>query len=135
VRTSIRRGLSADTETALPLGRRGELYTRRILERKGWTYVTANWYCASGELDLVMWDRECLVFVEVKTRRGDGAGRAEEGISARKSKRLLMSGEWFLSEHPEIGDPLWRIDLVAITVDRTNTVVRVSHLQNAVVIG
>jgi putative endonuclease len=135
MRSNNSRELSVHSETALPLGRRGEHYARRILERKGWTFVTANWHCSGGELDLVMWDGECLVFVEVKTRRGDAAGRAEEGISVRKSKRLLLSGEWFLSDHPEIGDPIWRIDLVAITVDHENTVARFSHLQNAVVVG
>ncbi len=135
MRPSDCRGLSADTAKALALGRRGENYARRILEREDWKFVAANWHCASGELDLVMWDRQCLVFIEVKTRRGDAAGRAEEGISTRKSTRLLLSSEWFLAEHPEIGDPLWRIDLIAITVDRTNTVVRFSHLQNAVVVG
>lgn len=119
----------------LPLGRRGEDYARRRLEREGWQFVIANWYCPSGELDLVMWDREVLVFVEVKTRRGEGAGRAEESISAKKANRLLQTGEWFLSEHPEAGDPIWRVDLVAITVDQKKSVVRFSHVKNAVVVG
>lgn len=82
-----------------------------------------------------MWDREVLVFVEVKTRRGEGAGRAEESISAKKANRLLQTGEWFLSEHPEAGDPIWRVDLVAITVDQKKSVVRFSHVKNAVVVG
>jgi putative endonuclease len=92
--------------TRLTLGKRGEQYARRRLERQGWSFITANWHCVNGELDLVMREGAVLVFVEVKTRRGDGAGRAEEGISANKVKRLLLSAEWFLSEHQELGEPL-----------------------------
>jgi putative endonuclease len=127
--------LKANTSPRISLGKRGEVYARRKLEQQGWSFVAANWYCAGGELDLIMRDGQHLVFVEVKTRRGDGAGRAEESVSANKTKRLLLSGEWFLAEHPELGDPIWRIDLVAITVNRANTVVRFSHIKNAVVMG
>jgi hypothetical protein len=35
--------------------------------------------------------------------------------------------------HPELGDPIWRIDLVAITLDRTGKVERISYTANAVV--
>jgi putative endonuclease len=127
--------LSAKASPKIALGKCGEDYARRKLEQQGWSFVAANWYCASGELDLIMRDGQHLVFVEVKTRRGDGAGRAEESISANKTKRLLLSGEWFLAEHPELGDPIWRVDLVAITVNRSDTVVRFSHVKNAVVSG
>jgi putative endonuclease len=127
--------LKANASPRISLGKRGEDYARRKLEKQGWSFVAANWHCAGGELDLIMRDGQNLVFVEVKTRRGDGAGRAEESISTNKTRRLLLSGEWFLAEHPELGDPIWRIDLVAITVNRSDTVVRFSHVRNAVVMG
>jgi putative endonuclease len=128
-------GLSEGPEEPLPLGPRGEDYARRRLEQQGWTFVTANWHCRSGELDLVMKDGTELVFVEVKTRRGDFSGRAEEGVSAHKARRLLSAGEWFVAEHPELEDLIWRIDLVAITVNCIDEVVRYSHVRNAVLSG
>ncbi len=114
------------------LGDAGERHARRYLEAKGYVFVTANWRCPAGELDLVMRDGDELVFVEVKTRRGEGAGRAEEAVSAAKGRRLLAAGEWFLSGAPELTELVWRVDLVAITLDRRGAVRRLTHLMNAI---
>ncbi len=117
------------------LGAAGEAIARRYLEERGLTWIESNWRCFAGEIDLVMRFRDELVFVEVKTRRGDGAGRAEESISISKGRKLLASGEWYLAAHPELGDPIWRIDLVAITLSRSGTVERITHIENAVNCG
>jgi putative endonuclease len=98
-------------------------------------FVSANWRRASGEIDLVMRDGDCIVMVEVKVRRGEGAGMAEESISKRKASRLLATGEWFIAEHPEFEDLPWRIDLVAVTIDRIGRLVRFTHIPDAVVSG
>jgi putative endonuclease len=108
---------------------------RRYLERKGFVFVAANWHCRAGELDLVMREGEALVFVEVKTRHGEDAGRAEESISIAKGQRILAAAEWFLGEHHELQASVWRVDLVAITLDKRGTVERVTHWSDAVVTG
>ncbi|CAA9583025.1 MAG: hypothetical protein AVDCRST_MAG87-3603 [uncultured Thermomicrobiales bacterium] len=121
--------------TATPrrlLGTAGEGHARRYLETRGLDYLESNWRCPSGELDLVMRDGDELVFVEVKTRRGDGMGSAEEGVSVAQSRRLLRAAAQYIAMHPGVGDPVWRIDLVAITLDRSGAVSRVSHAANAI---
>ncbi len=117
------------------LGSVGEHLARLILERKGMAFVEANWRAPSGEIDLVMRDGELLVMVEVKVRRGERAGTAEESISRAKATRLLATGEWYVAEHPEHADRPWRIDLVAITIDGRGVVTRVQHIEDAVVAG
>ena len=66
-----------------------------------------------------MTDGDELVFVEVKTRVGRAMGSAEEALTSSKARKLVATAEWYLAEHPELGDPIWRIDLVAITLDAT----------------
>jgi putative endonuclease len=105
------------------------------LEAAGMAFVAANWRQASGEIDLVMRDGDCIVMVEVKVRRGEGAGLAEESISRQKATRLLATGEWFIAEHPEYHDLPWRIDLVAVTIDASGRLVRFTHIPDAVVSG
>jgi putative endonuclease len=124
--------------TATPrarLGRSGEGFARSYLERKGFVFHAANWRCRVGELDLVMRDGDVLVFVEVKTRHGEEAGRAEEGISLAQGRRILAAAEWFLGEHQELEASAWRVDLVAVTIDHTGVVERVTHWTDAVVTG
>src|SRR5688572_15224560 len=101
------------------LGHTGESIARGFLERAGLTFVAANWRCQTGELDLVMREEATLVFVEVKVRRGERAGRAEESVSAAQARRIIRSAEWFIGEHPAYTDLIWRVDLVAITLSAT----------------
>lgn len=117
------------------LGKIGERHARLTLEAKGYIFVMANWHCAAGELDLVMLDRDELVFVEVKTRRGERAGRASEAVSPAKARKTLAAAEWFVSEHPEYDDRIWRCDLVAITVHPATGIANASHFINAIVTG
>jgi putative endonuclease len=99
------------------------------------TFVAANWRQPTGEIDLIMREGDCIVMVEVKVRRGEGTGLAEEAISKHKAARLLATGEWFIAEHPEYEDLPWRVDLVAVTIDTTGRLVRFTHIPDAVVTG
>jgi putative endonuclease len=117
------------------LGALGEETARRMLESKGLRFVEANWHCAIGELDLIMIERTELVFVEVKTRRGERNGRAEESVGAAKGKSLLAAAEWYVSVHPEYADTIWRIDLLALTFSRTDELIRSAHIENAILAG
>ena len=117
------------------LGDRGEERARRYLEGKGYVFVAANWRCPAGELDLVMRDGDEVVFVEVKTRRGEGMGRAEEAIRPAQGRRLLAAGEWFLAEAPGPAEAVWRVDLVAITLDGRGAIGRLTHVVNAIGAG
>ncbi len=122
------------TPKHLLLGSAGEQIAVAELERRGFSLIERNWRCQSGELDAVMRDGDELVFVEVKTRVGASHGSAEEAMSAAKARKLSVAAEWYLAEHAELGDPIWRIDLVAITLDQNGTVVRFTHITNAALI-
>ncbi|HET9661979.1 MAG TPA: YraN family protein [Thermomicrobiales bacterium] len=117
------------------LGARAEDLAVDALQRRGFRLVERNWRCTAGELDAIMWDRDELVFVEVKARTGAGSGSAEESMTPAKARKLATAAEWYLAECPEIGDPIWRIDLIAITLDRSGAVVRFTHIANAAQFG
>ena len=121
-------------ESTRAQGTRGEDLALEFLIGQGYDLVQRNWRSRSGELDLVMRDGDCLVIVEVKARRGDSAGRAEQAISKIQGRRLLNAGEWFVQSHPELADLFWRCDLVAITY-RDDGPPSILHYVNAVVTG
>lgn len=117
------------------VGNRGEDLALRFLEGLGYTLVARNWRCRAGELDLVVREQDCLVFVEVKTRLGEAAGRAQMAHSRAQSRRMLNAGEWFVGTHPEFEDLTWRCDLIAITFGRSNERPVIEHFINAIVTG
>ncbi len=114
------------------LGTAGEGLARRYLEQRGYRFVAANWRRPYGELDLIMRDGNVLVFVEVKTRRGERHVTAEESLTAAQARRLLLGAQSFLAQRADLAGLFWRIDLVAVTLTPTGAVARLTHIVDAV---
>lgn len=113
------------------LGAHGERLAEQHLIEQGYGIIAKNWRCAEGELDLVAQQSEALVFVEVRTRRGSRMGSPEESITPAKQAKLIQLAYTFL-ESWETPDCPWRIDVIAIVVDRPGQVVRLNHIESAV---
>ena len=65
-------------------GKYGEDIARNYLEGKGWEFIEANFEIDIGEIDLIMGDKDWLVFVEVKYKSDDLMGLPEEMIGPNK---------------------------------------------------
>ena len=74
----------------LALGRRGEDLAHRYLRRQGYTIVARNYRMASGdaEADLIAWDGDTLVVVEVKARSSEEYGPPDRAIGEQKRAHL-----------------------------------------------
>lgn len=117
------------------LGQWGEQQARRHLERKGYGIVATNFRCRAGEIDIVARQTNELVFVEVKTRRGDAFGGAEESISPARAERLAEVAEEFLQSQSGAAyrsGTHWRIDLLCLNLDRSGKLLSINHIEHAV---
>ena len=94
-------------------GELGERAAKRQLKRQGLKFLTANFRTPRGEIDLIFRDRDCLVFVEVKTRRSHTFAYPEDSVTQRKQAHLLSAAADYLQAHPESGES-WQFDVVAI---------------------
>jgi putative endonuclease len=72
------------------LGRRGEDLAHRFLRRQGFIIVARNYRLASGdaEADIIAWERDTLVIVEVKSRSSAEHGPPERAIDGQKREHL-----------------------------------------------
>ena len=107
----------------------GEEYARRFLEKKGYSIIEAKYRGKYGEIDLVAWEGECLVFVEVKSRRTRAFGRPEESVTVAKQQKLVQSAQEYVQEKG-YEDREWRIDVVGIEAGGARP--RVQLIRNAV---
>lgn len=115
-------------------GATGEDLAVAYLLKQGFRLVERNWRCGMGELDVIARDGSTLVFVEVRTRRGNAHGSAEESITLSKQRRLQRLAEGYLQQLELKGKAwpgAWRIDVVAILL-HAGGLASVNHIPNAI---
>lgn len=112
------------------LGILGEDLVAQHLASGGCVIRHRRWRNAYGEIDLVAEDRGEVVFVEVKTRRGDGYGLPEDAVTARKRAHLRAVACAYLAAHGMERRP-FRIDIAAVSVPAKGTP-RIDYFMSAV---
>ncbi len=92
-------------------GKEAEDIACRYLQAQGMRVVARNWRWRGGEVDIVAREGPVLVFVEVKARRGETHGTAEEAVTPEKRNRLWQTALAFLGGRAEV--PV-RFDVIAM---------------------
>ncbi len=100
------------------LGALGEQVAAEYLEARALRILARNWRCRYGELDIIAAEAaHTVVFVEVKTRTGDGFGGLPEAVTPAKVRRIRrLAGLWLAGQ-----DTRWdavRIDVVGVRLGR-----------------
>ena len=97
-------------------GRFGEELAKKYLVDKGYCLIESNFEIDNGEIDLIMTDKDWLVFVEVKYKRDDRMGTPEEMVNKRKIAQVRRVAEIYLMRNPEVKKIYikYRIDAVCI---------------------
>lgn len=95
------------------LGRDGERRAEKFLCKSGMRVVARRVATPAGEVDLLMLDGDCVVFVEVKTRSDRRAADPEDAITADKRRRVLLAAEHVLHRRRWEDRPC-RFDVVVV---------------------
>ena len=114
------------------LGRAGEDAAAAHLERLGYDVIARNHRTRFGELDLIAFDGETIVFCEVKTRRAGAAVSPWDALCDRKQGQVRRMAAAWLAEAPgrPYADRL-RFDAIGVEVDARDELVRLDHLEGA----
>lgn len=110
----------------IDLGRRGEALAAAELERTGYRIVARNVRTPYGEIDIIAESDGTTAFVEVRTKRGSDFGAPEESLNLRKRQRMEQSALHYIAERGD-DDPDWRLDLVAVEMNREGKLLRLDH--------
>jgi putative endonuclease len=109
----------------------GEKLAADYLKKRGYKIIQRNFRCREGEIDIIVQKGECLVFVEVRTKRNAAFGTPEESVTFLKRTKLISLANVYLQAYDR--QPLsWRIDVVAVELTPDNRVSRLEHIENAV---
>lgn len=84
-----------------------------FLEHQGLQLVARNFRTPMGELDLVMLEAGCLVFVEVRQRRQSRFGGGAMSVTPAKQQRLFRAAGAYLQRHRQYQKSRCRFDVIA----------------------
>lgn len=87
----------------------GAAYLRSL----GFKVVASGFRTRAGEIDLIAWDGDCLVFVEVKSRHSDAP--PEDAVGFRKQQRIIKAAHAYITRY-KLHDRTYRFDILAVNV-------------------
>lgn len=112
-------------------GRLGEKLAQDFLNRRGYEIIETNYRTRDGEVDVIARHKDTLVFIEVRAKKGLNFGTPEESITETKMAKLRLVAEHYRQTHTDL-PAAWRIDVVAVMLDKDGRVRRINLIENAV---
>src|SRR5690242_2161853 len=96
----------------LKTGKSGEDIACQHLLKNGLTLIERNYKCFSGEIDLIMQDKEHVVFVEVRVRHRTDFGSALDSVTPSKMQKLIRTATYYLQKKKWLYTRNSRFDVV-----------------------
>ena len=109
----------------------GEALAAEYLRKKGFRLVAAGYHSRFGEVDLIVQNKQYLVFVEVKLRKTADFAAAREYVNRRKQDKIRVTASMYLSQNPTALQP--RFDVIEIYAPQGHTTLdpKITHLEDA----
>lgn len=102
------------------VGRYMESLATAHLVKQGVSILHQNFYCRLGEIDLIVRDKEYLVFVEVRYRTQSSFCDAKSTVTYAKQQKIRRVAAFFLQKHRQYRHCFCRFDVVGIDSDQSN---------------
>lgn len=112
------------------IGKQGETKAKNYLKRRGYQILECNYRTKAGEIDLIAKEKDCLVFVEVKTRTTEEYGTPAEAVSFYKQQHMIKSARYYLARHG--GECECRFDVIEVRMSSKGWFqsAKINHLKN-----
>lgn len=109
-------------------GKQGEQIACQYLLSRGYRIVDRNWRYSRAEVDIIAYDVDTLVFVEVKTKSYIHYGKPEESVSAFKERLYFDAANVYMELH-EHEDEI-RFDIIGVVIDNEGKAT-LDHIEDA----
>lgn len=95
------------------IGNKAEKAAEQYLKSQGLAVLERNYHCKMGEIDLIMLDKNDLVFIEVRHRTSQAFGGALSSITYAKQQKIWRTAQHYLLNSLQEFDCEYRFDVVA----------------------
>ena len=98
------------------------------LNNKGYSIIERNFRTKTGEIDIIAFKNDIIVFVEVKTLPNGTIDMIQRELNHQKQKRILKTSKCFLLKHRQYSNSYKRFDVIVIDMPGFDSVY---HIENA----
>jgi putative endonuclease len=98
----------------LTKGQKAEDLAEAFLHNKGLVTQEKNFRCKLGEIDLIMRDKDVLVFIEVRLRSNPFFTNAAESVDKQKQRKVMNTASYYLQQHKLMDKIACRFDVIAV---------------------
>lgn len=126
---SSRLNFNIDNNNGSPsqlIGKQAENHAIQYLEDQGLLLLERNLLYKTGEIDIVMLDKNILVFIEVRLRNNPSYGNGLDSINKSKKLKIIRTAQYYLpylvKKHFNYKTPACRFDAISITKCKTTWV-------------
>ena len=109
-------------------GNAGEQKACDYLITQGYTILERNWRTKGGEVDIIAFKSDTIVFVEVKTLPNGTFDMIQRELNYQKRERILKTSKRFLLNHRQYSNSYIRFDVIVIDMPGLEPVY---HIENA----
>ena len=95
-------------------GQVAENKAAKFLVKKGLVLIQKNFHCRHGEIDLIMRDKEVIVFVEVRFRHNNHYGNGAESVTIHKQSKLIKTAQTYLMKN-KLDEVACRFDVIGLS--------------------
>ena len=117
-------------EFNIATGKIGEEMAKEYLKKKGYKIIEQNYKTKYAEIDLVAKKGNEMVFVEVRTKKGEDFGTPEETLDKRKLRKLRSNARVYTAWKKWQGP--YRVDAICVVLRYDNMIERINHYENIV---
>lgn len=111
------------------LGKLGEEFALKYFKKSKYEIVETGYRLYRGEIDIIAYDKNTLVFIEVKTRQDLIFGPPEEAVTPKKQAQIRKIAEAYLAKQ-QLDEIPCRFDVLALLYD-TDTGFQFKHFRDA----
>lgn len=115
------------TGNNLEKGLKGEEIACKYLIDNGYRILERNYRLKTGEIDIIAFKENILIFVEVKARSSNYYGYPYEAVNRKKQEKIISTAMHYVKLH-NIRNTQFRFDVVEVYLSNGN---KVNHYINA----
>lgn len=107
------------------IGNRAEEQACKYLEKNNYKIIQRNFSSKIGEIDIIAYKNDTIIFIEVKYRRSGSHGSAIEAVNYRKQKKIIKISKYFLLKNEKYYQNNIRYDVIGISNNK------IDHIKGA----